>query len=299
MDCSRPTRPLSTPNLRRRGFTLVELLLVLGLLMILIGLMMPSIARVRAEARTVVCQSEMRQLATMVLAYASDHGESIPFPLSQASPGVWSMVGGSEWSAVRAVAATGYWPVALFDEFGRSMYADVLICPQDHHTLDERAIRAAELGIELHEVQAGSTRPLSSSLYLDRQSLRTDMLRWDDRFLRVARLHDVRFASQKALLVESEPYHEPGYEHVVWPGGFYISPLPDPTRYRLMISAADGSVHLRSTADAKAGVNVPGYFRSLLSEAGVPDDTIELNLQQMQSPTFFNWTQDGVEGIDW
>ena len=283
----------------RRGFSLVELLVVFGVVMILIGLMMPSIARVRTEARGIVCQSEMRQLSTMILAYTSDHKDSIPFPLTRLSDGLWTMSGGSQWTAVRAVAATNYWPVAMFDEFNRSMYADILLCPQDQHTLEERALMAAELGVDEQDVQAPAPRTLSSALYLDWQALKQDLVRWDDRFLRIARLHDVRFASQKSLLIESEPYHEPGYAHVVSSEGFYISPLPDPDRYRLMIAAVDGSARLQHTADAQHGVNVPGYFREYLAHAGLTESEIALNLRQMQVPTYFHWTRNGVEGRDW
>lgn len=54
---------------RRAGFSLVELLVVIGVVVVLIGLVMPTIEGSRAEAKRRICQSEMRQLAMMITAY--------------------------------------------------------------------------------------------------------------------------------------------------------------------------------------------------------------------------------------
>ncbi|MDG2408766.1 MAG: prepilin-type N-terminal cleavage/methylation domain-containing protein, partial [Pirellulales bacterium] len=45
-----------------RGFTLVELLIVIGVIVVLIALLLPSVASVRARARTAECQSNLAQL---------------------------------------------------------------------------------------------------------------------------------------------------------------------------------------------------------------------------------------------
>ena len=47
---------------RRSGFTLVELLIVIGVIVVLIALLLPSVASVRARARTAECQSNLTQL---------------------------------------------------------------------------------------------------------------------------------------------------------------------------------------------------------------------------------------------
>jgi prepilin-type N-terminal cleavage/methylation domain-containing protein len=45
----------------RRGFTLVELLVVIAIIAVLMAILMPTLQRVRRQARSVVCQSNLKQ----------------------------------------------------------------------------------------------------------------------------------------------------------------------------------------------------------------------------------------------
>jgi len=62
-----------------RGFTLVELLVTISVISVLIGLLIPSVGRVRDAARNAACMSNQHQLSTAWMAYMSDHKGYFPF----------------------------------------------------------------------------------------------------------------------------------------------------------------------------------------------------------------------------
>ena len=63
----------------RTGFTLVELLVVVGVIALLIGFLLPALNKARESARKAKCLSNLRQLAMAATQYANDnHGV---FPL--------------------------------------------------------------------------------------------------------------------------------------------------------------------------------------------------------------------------
>jgi prepilin-type N-terminal cleavage/methylation domain-containing protein/prepilin-type processing-associated H-X9-DG protein len=63
----------------RKGFTLVELLVVIAVIGILIALLLPAIAATRDGARAVVCKSNLRQIGLSLHTYAEGHGGRFPW----------------------------------------------------------------------------------------------------------------------------------------------------------------------------------------------------------------------------
>lgn len=73
--------PKSRGGVQRRGFTLVELLVVIGIIAVLISILLPVLNKAREQAKAIVCASNEKQLLASYMMYLTDHKGATPiFP---------------------------------------------------------------------------------------------------------------------------------------------------------------------------------------------------------------------------
>lgn len=63
---------------KRSAFTLVELLVVIGIIALLIGILLPSLSKARAQANLIKCAANQRSIVQAMLLHANDHRGFMP-----------------------------------------------------------------------------------------------------------------------------------------------------------------------------------------------------------------------------
>jgi prepilin-type N-terminal cleavage/methylation domain-containing protein/prepilin-type processing-associated H-X9-DG protein len=83
------TRKHTSPSRvsRAAGFTLVELLVVIGIIAILVSILLPSLGKARNQANSVKCAANLRQIYLACQMFAAEHKDHLPRP---------SIVGGDD-----------------------------------------------------------------------------------------------------------------------------------------------------------------------------------------------------------
>lgn len=119
------------------GFTLVELLVVIGIIALLIAILLPALSKARAAANRVKCLSNVRQLHFGISLYCNDNGDWFPTSAAPADGAAYAQYNDDWiwWEANRNVDDS---PIAKYLNTSGDALKRVLRCPAD--SLDDRKL---------------------------------------------------------------------------------------------------------------------------------------------------------------
>ena len=101
----------------RRGFTLVELLVVIGIIAVLIGMLLPSLNKARQQAMTAKCLSNLRSIGHAINLYAAEqNGFLVPGWVQEGGPDDDGSGGPGRDNYATILGGAGFW-----NAFGRSV----------------------------------------------------------------------------------------------------------------------------------------------------------------------------------
>jgi prepilin-type N-terminal cleavage/methylation domain-containing protein/prepilin-type processing-associated H-X9-DG protein len=114
---------------RRRGFTLVELLVVIGIIALLVGILLPTLARARESANRLQCQSNLRSIGQALMIYVQTGGGWLPVAPKKAADRFDAFY----YQGTR-INDIGNYTVGKILRLHRRDYR-VLICPSDQNVV--------------------------------------------------------------------------------------------------------------------------------------------------------------------
>ena len=157
--------PRRTPVGRSAGFTLVELLVVIGIIALLISILLPAMGAARRSSRTVKCMAALREIGTGYQMYAIEHKGYWPVAVHAAGNTQFPLVGGvteMRWPDLIAKYITDK-GVDKYDDITKVRQNSVLWgCPEWAKALENPEVTA---GDKLRPGYGMNYYPLSNTLY--------------------------------------------------------------------------------------------------------------------------------------
>ena len=114
---------------RVHGFTLVELLVVIGIIAVLVSILLPVVGKARESARRTACLSNLRQIHAIFYQYAIENGDHVPMGYRRTSPAAQPAKG---FNSMVYSATTGrYCLFGILYMNGRMREPQVFFCPSN------------------------------------------------------------------------------------------------------------------------------------------------------------------------
>ena len=111
---------------RNRGFTLIEIALVLLIITILVASIIPGLGAAFEESKRKAVKAQLREIQEAMIGYAAVNGR-LPCPASGTSDGVEDPVGGGNCAGTIGLVSHGFVPVATLGLLGETNIDGLLL----------------------------------------------------------------------------------------------------------------------------------------------------------------------------
>jgi len=183
---------------RARAFSLIELLVTIGVIAVLLGILLPALASVRSRAENVRVLSNLRQTHAIFELYAAEQSAG-HFP--HYGPDDWVRFQNTQLKGGSAFHATIYWSAALEDLAPWEDWFQLWIVDQYRRLPDKPWESDPDSGFG--SINGITSFSMSRTLTARPQLWRGEPVDDPSRFFKPVRFAEVRFPSNKVLLWQS------------------------------------------------------------------------------------------------